>query len=191
MSTPEQSPSSQLTELYAAAIRRGWNPETYIDTGTGKRGAALPTRQRLMDDARAGKLAAVMVWRFDRFARSTTDLVNALESFRAWGVDFISLTEGVDTSTPTGKMVFTIIAALAEFERNLIGERVRAGIAARKAQGRTFGRPVKVVPVAAARRYLTQGRSLRWTAVKIGVSARTLTRALETTPLTIPEERRT
>jgi DNA invertase Pin-like site-specific DNA recombinase len=85
----------------------------------------------------------VAVWRFDRFARSVSHLLRALETFKALGVEFVSLSEQVDTSTPTGKMVFTVLGAVAELERSLIAERVRAGLQNARAKGKRLGRPPK------------------------------------------------
>lgn len=84
-----------------------------------------------------------MVWKFDRFARSVSHLLRALEAFQALGIEFVSLTEGVDTSTPTGKMVFEVLGAVAELERSLIAERVRVGLSNARAKGKVLGRPKK------------------------------------------------
>ena len=152
--------------------------ELYQDVGSGKSGAKLPERDRLMDDARRGKIALVLVWRFDRFARSTRDLLNSLEAFQTWGVDFVSLREGIDTSTPTGKLMFTVIAALAEFERDLIRERVAAGIESARRRGIQLGRPTAAVPVREVRQLLEGGWSVGRVAKKYGVSSRTIRRRL-------------
>jgi len=179
VSTRKQDHDLQLDELRQVARQRGWEVTEYVDTGTGKGGAKLAERERLMEDARAGKLDVVAVWRFDRFARSTRDLLNALESFKAWGVQFVSLREGIDTSTPTGQLVFTVIAALAEFERNLIRERVKAGIDTARRKGKKLGRPRAFVAVAKARTLLAEGYSYRKCAKKLGVDVRTMKRALQ------------
>jgi len=191
VSTSDQSTALQLDELHQLAAQRGWLVTEYCDTGSGRQGASLPERDRLMADARAGRLQVVLVWRFDRFARSTRDLVDALESLRTWGVDFISIREGIDTATPTGKLVFTIVAALAEFERELIRERVKAGLEAAKRRGVRVGRPRAVVPVARARDLIGAGLSLRAAARKLGLCPRTLRRSLGRNPLpeTTPEGR--
>src|SRR5262252_3063389 len=93
-----------------------------------------------------GRFDAVIVWRFDRFARSVSHLLRALETFQALGIDFISLSESIDTSTPTGKMVFTVLGAVAELERSLIVERVKAGIRNARAKGKRLGRPKVYAP---------------------------------------------
>src|SRR4029078_9187264 len=100
---------------------------------------------RLLADCRKRRVDAVVVYRYDRFARSLRQLVNALEEFRSLGIDFISLHEGVDTSTPNGRLIFGIFASIAEFERELIRDRVRSGLALAKSQGKRLGRPQVVV----------------------------------------------
>ena len=106
---------------------------------------------------------AVVVYRYGRFARSLRQLVNALEEFRVLGVDFISLHEGVDASTPNGRLVFGIFASIAEFERELIRERVKSGIAAAKAKGKGLGRPR--VAVDASRIAALRAQGLSWAAI--------------------------
>jgi DNA invertase Pin-like site-specific DNA recombinase len=177
-STGHQNHDLQLDELRQVAASRGMHVVEYVDQGSGKSGAKLPERERLMDDARCGRISLVMVWRFDRFARSTSDLLNALGSFDAWGVDFVSLREGVDTTTPTGRLVFTIIGAIAEFERSLIRERVMAGIETARRKGVQLGRPRTSVSVDRAIAMLQEGMSVRTVARKMGVSPRTLRRRL-------------
>jgi hypothetical protein len=101
-----------------------------------------------MADAHRRRFDVIAVWKFDRFARSVSHLLRALENFQALGIQFVSLTEGIDTSTPAGKMVFTVLGAVAELERSLIAERVRAGLRNAKAKGKALGRP-KVIADAA------------------------------------------
>ena len=129
-----------------------------------------PNLNRLMQDAKRRKFDCVLVWKFDRFARSVSHLLRALEEFHALGLDFVSLTEMCDTTTPQGKMLFTILGAVAEFERSLICERVKAGLANARAKGRLPGpKPVTldIVSVAARRQ---AGESLRAIAASLGVS---------------------
>jgi hypothetical protein len=106
----------------------------------------------------------VAVWKFDRFARSVSHLLRALETFKALGIDFVSLSEQVDTSTPTGKMVFTVLGAVAELERSLIAERVRAGIRDARAKGKRLGRPRVAVDGARIAALRAQGHS--WGAIR-------------------------
>ena len=142
VSTGDQNAEMQLNELTEYARFRKWEvAETYSDTMSGAKDRR-PALDRLMVDAKRGKFDVVAVWRFDRFARSTSHLHRALEEFSALGIDFVSLRESdPDTSTPTGKMIFTILASVAELERCTIRERVIAGQRAAKRRGVRFGRP--------------------------------------------------
>lgn len=140
--TGGQSPEMQLRELRQYAKRRGWKVAgEYVDQGVSGAKDSRPELNRLVADAHRRRFDAVVVWKFDRFARSVSHLLRALENFQALGIEFVSLTEGIDTSTPTGKMVFTVLGAVAELERSLIGERVRAGLRNAKANGKRLGRP--------------------------------------------------
>ncbi len=120
----------------------------------------------------------VLVWKFDRFARSVKHLVDSLEEFRALGIDFISFTEGVDTTTPSGELLFDIMGAVAQFERDLIAERVRAGIAHARAMGKRIGRPRAKIDVDQARSLRSQGHSLRKVAQTLDVPVSRVRRAL-------------
>jgi DNA invertase Pin-like site-specific DNA recombinase len=142
VSTVEQSATMQLEELRAFAAKRGWNVvEEYIDSGICGSKESRPALNRLLVDAKRRKFSAVLVYRYDRFARSLRQLVNALCEFEALGIHFVSLHEGVDTSTPNDRLVFGIFASIAEFERELIRTRVRSGLAAARARGKRLGRP--------------------------------------------------
>jgi DNA invertase Pin-like site-specific DNA recombinase len=135
-----QDPETQLRPLREYADRRGFIvADEYIDRASG-RGDDRLNFQKLLEAVRRRKVDLVLVWRYDRFARSTRSLINALAEFNSLGVDFISLQEGIDTTTPQGKLVFTIMAGLAEFESSLIGDRVRAGMARARADGKHIGR---------------------------------------------------
>ena len=134
-----------------------------------------PQLEELWKLARSRKVDVVLVWKFDRFARSTKQLVEALEEFQHLGVDFISITEQVDTSSPVGKAMFTMISAIAEFERSLISERVRSGIARARAQGKRPGRPrTDEQVIAEIRRLRKKGQSLSKIAKRVGVSYQTV-----------------
>ena len=125
--------------------------EEYRDEGISGSKDSRPALDRLMKDARARKFDVVIVARFDRFARSVAHLLRALDEFSHLGVDFVSLSESIDTSTPMGKMIFTILGAVAELERNLIKERVQMGLARARRQGKRLGRPrVEVDPLQVA-----------------------------------------
>lgn len=169
----------QVREMLAVAERRGWDPVLYVDRGVSGAKASRPELDRLMRDVKRGEVSTVACWRFDRFARSTRQLVLALDEFRALDVGFVSVTESIDTTTPLGRAMFTIIAALAEFERELIRERVRAGIATAKARGVHIGRKPAVVDIEQAERLLKQaGSTLAGVAKALGVGRSTLAREL-------------
>src|SRR3712207_6020610 len=136
-----QDPETQLRPLREYAKRRGFKVVgEYVDKTSGTI-ESRPNYQRLFEAARKRELDVVLVWRYDRFARSTRALVNALGEFRARGVAFISYQENVDTTTPQGELVFGMMANLAQFESALIGERVKAGMARARAQGKQTSRP--------------------------------------------------
>ena len=169
----------QLEELRQVATQRGWRIYgEYADEGISGSQNSRPELDRLMAEARAGRLDLVVVWKFDRFARSTRHLLTALEEFRLLGVDFVSLREQVDTSTPMGRAVFTIIAAVAELEKELIRERVVAGVRRAQAAGKHCGRPRVEMDLRPATALLKEGRSLKETARILGVSRNTLRRRL-------------
>jgi DNA invertase Pin-like site-specific DNA recombinase len=132
----------QVAELREYVERRGWTiAAEYVDEGVSGAKSSRPHLDRMMADARRRKFDIVLCWRFDRFARSTSHLLAALEEFRSLGIDFVSLNESIDTTTPVGKMVFTVVASVAELERCIICERVRAGVARAVANGKRLGRP--------------------------------------------------
>ena len=128
----------------------------------------------MLADAHRRRFDVVIVWRFDRFARSVSHLLRALETFKALGIDFVSYSEQMDTSTPAGKMVFTVLGAVAELERSLIAERVRAGLRNARAKGKRLGRPR--VSVDAARIATLRASGLSWPKIadELGVSVGTV-----------------
>ncbi len=141
-STAEQTTENQILALRAHAQQRGWEiAKEFVDDGVSGAKESRPALDKLMKAAWAGKFQTVLVWRFDRFARSTKHLVTALDTFRSLGVAFISLTEQVDTSTPIGQAMFTIISAMAQLERDVIRERVKLGLARARANGVRLGPP--------------------------------------------------
>jgi DNA invertase Pin-like site-specific DNA recombinase len=176
-----QDPEGQLIGLREYAQRRGWTiVGEYVDNGfSGARSATRPALQQLWKDARQRKFDVVAVWKLDRFGRSLRDLVNSLDEFRALGIEFVSLTEAIDFGSSLGAVMFALIGAMAEFERNLIRERVSMGMARARKQGRDLGRPkVAVNPhyVAALRH---DGLSWNEIATKLGVGRGTVCRAYE------------
>jgi DNA invertase Pin-like site-specific DNA recombinase len=148
VSTQDQDPEVQLTPLRAHAAQRGWQVvDEFVDRGVSGATERRPALDRLMKAAWTGQFQVVLVWRFDRFARSVKHLVTALETFRSLHVGFVSLQDQLDTSTPIGQAMFAIIGAMAQLERDIIRERVKAGLERAKARGVRLGRPR--VPVAA------------------------------------------
>jgi len=155
-----QNPEVQLAELRSYCERQGWKvADEYIDAGVSGAKEQRPALNKLLTDCRKRFMDAVVVCRSDRFARSLRELVNALEEFRALGVEFVSLHEGVDTSTPNGRLIFGIFASIAEFERELIRDRVRSGIAHARAEGKRLGRPRVIVDAANVAAMRSQGQS--------------------------------
>ena len=172
-----QDPTMQTGELKEYCERRGWTIEgEYVDLGISGTKEKRPELDRLMADAHRRKFDVVIVWKFDRFARSVSHLLRALETFNALGIAFVSLSEQMDTTTPAGRMVFTVLGAVAELERSLIVERVRAGLRNARAKGKLLGRPRKVVDAGRITGLRAQGLSLRAIASELGVGLATLHR---------------
>jgi DNA invertase Pin-like site-specific DNA recombinase len=141
----------------------------YVDVGESGAKDSRPQLNELMAAARKRQFDAIVVWRFDRFARSTKHLLLALEEFRSLGVQFTSYSENIDTTSPLGQALFTIVSAVAQLERDLIRERVSAGIRNARACGKHLGRPRRVVNHDDVRRLRSEGASLRQIAAKLGV----------------------
>src|SRR3954471_5267755 len=136
-----QDPETQLRQLREYAERRGFSlAHEYVDHASGAKNDRAEYRA-MLEAARKRGFDVLLVWRYDRFARSMRELVNALAEFEGLGIDFVSYNEGADTTTPQGKLLFGIMASLAEFERSLIAERVKAGMQRAEAQGTHTGRP--------------------------------------------------
>src|ERR1700686_5360554 len=169
-----QDPEVQSREIREYCLRRGWAlVGEYVDAGISGSKERRPQLDRLVADAHKRKFEVVVVWKFDRFARSVSHLLRALENFRALGVEFVSLSEQIDTSTPTGKMIFTVLGAVAELERSLIAERVRAGLRNARAKGKRLGRPTKQVDAAQIATLRAEGVPWRRVGEMLGVSAAT------------------
>jgi DNA invertase Pin-like site-specific DNA recombinase len=170
VSTKDQSCELQLRDLRAYCAARGFDlVREYVDVGQSGAKDSRPELNILMDDARKRQFDAIVVWRFDRFARSTKHLLSALEEFRSLGIQFISYSENVDTSSALGQALFTIVSVVAELERNLIRERVSAGIRNARANGKTLGRPKSKVGREQIVELKAQGQSLRQIAANLGV----------------------
>ena len=182
VSTRDQDCAMQLSELRTMAEARGVRVVgEYIDKGVSGSKDRRPELDRLMRDAGHRRFDALWCWKFDRFARSLRHLVTALDEFRALGIDFLSHQEAVDTSTPVGRMLFQVIGAMAEFERELIRERVIAGLRQAKARGKKLGRPRVAIDLPAARALRADGLSYQAVASRLGVSVGTVHAALKIT----------
>jgi DNA invertase Pin-like site-specific DNA recombinase len=174
VSTFDQEPENQLAELRRYAAARGWSATAYVDKGVSGAKDKRPALDALVADARRRRFDVLVVWRLDRLGRNLRHVILLLDELTAVGVAFVSLGEGIDTATPAGRLQLHILAAIAEFERARIQERVRAGLARVRAQGRRLGRPrVGVRPEAleAARQL-----SVREAADMLGVSTATVSR---------------
>jgi len=173
-----QDPQMQTRELQEYCVRRGLEiTGEYVDAGVSGAKEHRPQLDALLSACRKRCVDAVVVYRYDRFARSLRQLVNALEEFRSLGIEFISLHEGVDTSTPNGRLVFGIFASIAEFERELIRDRVKSGIAAARSKGKRLGRPRVTVDAARIASLRDSGLSWPEIAAEIGASVGTVYKA--------------
>jgi DNA invertase Pin-like site-specific DNA recombinase len=173
-----QNPEMQLDELQEYAARREWTiVDSYVDEGVSGSKESRPELNRLMADAHRRRFDAVLVWKIDRFGRSLKHLVNAIADLGAYGVAFVSLRDNLDLSTPSGRLMFQIIGAMAEFERSLIQERVRAGLRNAKAKGKRLGRPSSGVDCTRIATLRASGATWRAISRELGVGLATLYRS--------------
>ncbi len=180
VSTKDQSVGMQLNDLQRYTKERGFKVfRVYKDNGVSGTKESRPALSELMNDAKKRKFNTVLVWRFDRFARSTKHLVNALYEFRNLGIDFISYQENIDTSSPLGEAIFTIISAMATLERDIIAERVRGGLRKAKANGKRLGRPNGDVDIDKVLDHKKQGKSVREIAKEMKLSRGKVERTLK------------
>lgn len=181
VSTADQSAAMQVEELRQVAQQRGWSISgEYIDEGISGATASRPALDLMMQQARRGKLDLVVVWKLDRLGRSMGHLVQLISDLGKRDVGFRSLTEAIDTTSAQGKLLFHIMGALAEFERSLLIERTRAGVAAAKKRGQHVGRPRALTgtQIAHARELLSQDKRPAEVAAILGVARSTLYRTL-------------
>lgn len=175
VSTFEQEPENQLAELRRYAAAREWTITEYVDRGISGAKDHRPALDRLVTDARRRRVDVVVCWRLDRLGRNLRHLITLLEELQALGVAFVSLAEGIDATTPAGKLQMHILGAIAEFERARIAERVKAGLQRARAQGKQLGRPRKAPATIAV-----PGGSVREAARIWGVSKSTAARWIAT-----------
>lgn len=166
-----QNPEMQLRELREYCERRGWKiSNEYVDVGVSGSKDSRPQLNKLMAGAKQRQFDAVLVWKLDRFGRSLKHLVSALGEFEALGVAFVSLRDSFDLSTPAGRLMFNMVASFAEFERDLIRERVKAGIANRRAKGFRVGRKPVSIDSSKLQALRSEGRTIREIADALGIS---------------------
>jgi DNA invertase Pin-like site-specific DNA recombinase len=183
VSTKDQSCELQVRDLRTYCSARGFDLiREYVDVGQSGAKDSRPELDKLMGDARKRQFDGIVVWRFDRFARSTKHLLSALEEFRSLGIQFISYQENMDTSSPLGQALFTIVSAVAQLERDLIRERVTAGIRNARANGKRLGRPTRALDLKQIAELKAQGQSLRQIAANLGAGYGTVRARLQVGP---------
>ncbi len=170
VSTTDQSCESQLRDLRDFATRRGWETVEFVDQGVSGTKEKRPALDQMLSEVKKRRFDVVLVWRFDRFARSTRFLVEALALFKSLGVQFASYSENLDSSTPMGEAMFTIVAAISKLERDIIAERVRAGLRAAVARGARLGRPRLSLDEGQLRMVAKQKLPVRVAAKALGIS---------------------
>ena len=180
VSTQDQTVDLQLDGLRDyARLRELEVVAEYLDEGVSGAKVKRPALDRLMADAHRRRFDLVLVWKLDRLGRSLSHLIRVVDELGSLGVDLVSLGDpGLDTSSPHGRLIFSVMGAVAEFERDLIAERTRAGVAAARRRGKRLGRPPVFVPVGEARALLARGLSQRAVAERLGVARTTLRKAL-------------
>ncbi len=179
VSTKDQSCDMQLSDLERYSKERGFKVfKVYQDNFSGTKGTR-PGLDQLMEDARKRRFDMVLVWRFDRFARSTKHLISALYEFRSLGIDFLSYQENIDTSSALGECIFTIISAMAKLERDIIAERVKGGLRKAKANGKRLGRPKSEVDSDKIVEYRKQNKSIRQIARELNLTNNLVFRTLQ------------
>ena len=176
VSTLDQEPENQLGELRRYVGARSWTAVEYVDKGVSGSKDRRPALDALIKDAKRRRFDVLVCWRLDRLGRSLKHLVTLLDELQALGVAFVSLHEGIDATTPAGKLQMHILAAIAEFEQARIAERVSAGLARAKKQGKKLGRPERTVPETVLAP--VRGLSIREAAKRLGVSRSTAHRWL-------------
>ena len=181
VSTLDQEPENQLAELRRYVEARCWTAQEYVDKGVSGAKDKRPALDQLLRDAKRRKFDVLVCWRLDRLGRNLKHLIALLDDLQALGVSFVSLAEGIDATTPAGKLQMHILGAIAEFERARIAERVKAGLDRARRQGQRLGRPQR--RISRAQLASVDGVSLRVAARKLGVPRSTLARHMAQKPL--------
>jgi len=184
-----QSLDLQLNDLRKLAEQRDFQVvKEYCDEGQSGSKSSRPALDAMMTDAKRGKFQTLLIWKLDRLGRSTAHLIQLLEEFKAWGVELVSFSEGLDFTTTSGKLFYTLISAFAEFERDCIRERVRAGLRAARAKGTRLGRPRVTVDAAQIAMLRNKGASWATISAGTGLSKGTAQRAVRSLPKNLPEK---
>ncbi len=180
VSTHDQEVENQLAELRKYVAARGWEAREYVDEGVSGAVEQRPALDKLLRDAKRRRFDVLVCWRLDRLGRSLKHLITLLDDLQTLGVAFVSLAEGIDATPPAGKLQMHILGAISEFERARCAERVRAGLARVRREGRRLGRP----PVQVSREAVDSVRGLpvREAARRLGVSRSTAHRVLGQRP---------
>jgi DNA invertase Pin-like site-specific DNA recombinase len=180
VSTGEQEPENQLVPLRAFTTARGWQVTEYVDLGVSGSRERRPGLDALLSAVRTRKVDVVVIVKLDRLARSTHHLLSMAKEFESLGVDLVAIDQAVDTTTPAGRLLFHMLGAIAEFERDLIRERVIAGVRRARVSGKHLGRPrIHYVDTAQVLALRAEGRSWRATARALGVHPMAVRRAIE------------
>lgn len=186
VSTTDQHPENQLLALRSFATARGWSTVEFVDHGVSGAKEHRPQLDAMLAAVRSRKVDVVVVVKLDRLARSLHHLVALGQELQAVGVDLVALDQAVDSTTPSGRLLFGLLGAVAEFERDLIRDRVLAGMRRARAQGVRIGRPRRLIDAARACRLLDEGKSLRQVARELGVGASTLSARLSRRAICAP-----
>lgn len=178
VSTDEQSCDMQERDLMRLAEQRGLEvAKVYRDEGWSGAKASRPAFDEMLRDAKRGRFSVLLTWKLDRLGRSLSNLLRLLEDLRTWNVGLVSYSESLDLDSPSGRLMYQLISAFSEYEREIIASRVRAGMAAAKARGKQFGRPRVAVDAGRIAKLRASGASWREIERNLGVSARSLRRA--------------
>jgi DNA invertase Pin-like site-specific DNA recombinase len=180
VSTLEQHVENQLQELHTYVERRGWTVTEFIDRGVSGAKDRRPALDEMLKLAKRRKFDVLVCWRLDRLGRNLRHLILLLDELQALGIAFVSLAEGIDATTQAGRLQLHVLGAIAEFERARIQERVVAGLARDKAQGRKLGRPERHIDSECLA--TVRGLPVREAARRLGIPRTTLQRALARTP---------
>ena len=176
-----QSVDMQLLDLRKLAEQRGFDiVKEYSDEGHSGSKTSRPALDAMLTDARKGRFQTILIWKLDRLGRSTAHLIGLLENFRAWGIELVSFSEGLDFSTTAGKLFYTLLGAFAEFEKDTIRERIRGGLRNARSKGRKPGRVCADVSVEQLREALAGGQSYAEVSARLNISRSTISRRLRT-----------